>query len=717
MARFAILALLGCAAAHAATLKVDGEHPIVGVINLLEDLQVQAKEDGEAEASTYQKYTYWCTNVEKALNKAITGHKSEIDKLSSTIEGDEKDVLTLKRNIAKLDKELTRRNGQLDKATTKREEDAASYDEDQADFTDTIDTMKKLITAMDALEGANADANAASFLQEKQAALMKHATKLLQSLALEDNQRSALESLAAPGTQKVESQMGNVKDLIKAMMADFQKKQAESIKEETEAKNAYNLMKQAQDYAISEAEESKSTKEEILGDRSSDLAEHQGALSDEEAGLKSESENLDNHNADCQTKADEWAGRSKHRTGEIEALSQAVKILQEVSGVRNPDTHEIPKHPPYGLTQESETDDDDSDDDVSFLQKSEDPAKKALNVLRMVLKKRKSKSLAKLVDTISAMVASKGPFDKMKGMIGKMVFRLMAEQKDEDDHKKWCDMELTKSTDSRDEKDEKMEMLNAKIAAANAAIAELTEKIAENDEAVANIEMYIQEETDLRNANNAENLATIKDAKDGKDAVDKAILVLTKFYKSTGQIAKAPYEFVQKAASKHTVSQHRAGDIDLPESPSTWDAEYTGVADPEAEGSGVIAILTATGESFATLEVDAKASEESDEKSFQEDMASQKADKAEKQQDTQMKSNRRTSMSQKLDSLSTNKKHLTSELDAVNNYLTDLQPACVSGDSSYEDRKAARMDEVAALRKAQSILEDAFSGAFLQKKK
>lgn len=132
----------------------------------------------------------------------------------------------------------------------------------------------------------------------------------------------------------------------------------------------------------------------------------------------------------------------------------------------------------------------------------------------------------------------------------------------------------------------------------------------------------------------------------------------------------------------------------------------------------MIAILTATGESFATMEADAKAQEESDEKSFQEDMSSSNADKQEKQADTQTKSNRKTSMSQKLQSLSTNKKHLTSELDAVNNYLTDLQPACVSGDSSYEDRKGARMDEVAALKKAQSIFEDAFSGAsFLEKRK
>merc|ERR1719473_565671 len=157
-----LVALAACSLAQATAADAKGRdtHPIVGVINLLEDLQVQAKEDGEAEASTYQKFTYWCANVEKALEKAIAGHKSEIEKLTATIEGEEKGVLTLKRNIAKLDKELKRRNDQLDKATKKRDDDAAFYEEQDADFTDTIATMKKLVTAMDALEGANADTNA-----------------------------------------------------------------------------------------------------------------------------------------------------------------------------------------------------------------------------------------------------------------------------------------------------------------------------------------------------------------------------------------------------------------------------------------------------------------------------------------------------------------------------------------------------------------------------
>jgi len=48
------------------------------------------------------------------------------------------------------------------------------------------------------------------------------------------------------------------------------------------------------------------------------------------------------------------------------------------------------------------------------------------------------------------------------------------------------------------------------------------------------------------------------------------------------------------------------------------------------------------------------------------------------------------------------------ELEKTEQYLTDLKPACVNGDSSYEDRKAARTKEIGALQKAQVILEDAF---------
>jgi len=71
----------------------------------------------------------------------------------------------------------------------------------------------------------------------------------------------------------------------------------------------------------------------------------------------------------------------------------------------------------------------------------------------------------------------------------------------------------------------------------------------------------------------------------------------------------------------------------------------------------------------------------------------------------------------KIASLSAQNKNVEAELEKTEQYLVDLKPACVSGDSSYDDRKAARAKEIEALQKAQVILQEAFkekSGKFMQ---
>jgi len=63
----------------------------------------------------------------------------------------------------------------------------------------------------------------------------------------------------------------------------------------------------------------------------------------------------------------------------------------------------------------------------------------------------------------------------------------------------------------------------------------------------------------------------------------------------------------------------------------------------------------------------------------------------------------------KIASLSSQKKDTEGELEKTEQYLSDLKPACVDGDSSYGDRKAARTKEITALKQAQGILEGAFA--------
>merc|ERR1719421_1862655 len=214
-------------------------------------------------------------------------------------------------------------------------------------------------------------------------------------------------------------------------------------------------------------------------------------------------------------------------------------------------------------------------------------------------------------------------------MIQKMIFRLMSEQKDEDDHKNWCDMETEKSTESKEDKDEKVKMFKKKVAEHDAAIKKLIKQITKN----------MEEETELRNENHAEIVATIKDSQDAQAAVTQATQVLKDFYKESGMIAKEPWEFVQLSS--------RRG-VDLPKSPDTWDSSYTGVTDPENGADGVLALLDGVMQKFSAMEADAKVQDETDQKNYEKDMQASKISLEETKQDTQMKTTKKDSLQEKM---------------------------------------------------------------------
>merc|ERR1719213_709724 len=76
-----------------------------------------------------------------------------------------------------------------------------------------------------------------------------------------------------------------------------------------------------------------------------------------------------------------------------------------------------------------------------------------------------------------------------------------------------------------------------------------------------------------------------------------------------------------------------------------------------------------------------------------------------------MKTQEKKRLQDKVEAMTKQRKQISDELEAVVQYLKDLRPACVEGDSTYEDRKAARAKEIDALRQAQQILADAFNQA------
>merc|ERR1712196_174776 len=108
------------------------------------------------------------------------------------------------------------------------------------------------------------------------------------------------------------------------------------------------------------------------------------------------------------------------------------------------------------------------------------------------------------------------------------------------------------------------------------------------------------------------------------------------------------------------------------------------------------------------MEADTKAQEAMDQKAYEEDMKECTIEKARRSKESAMKTQEKKRLSDKIDALTKSKKATAGELEATEKYLKDLQPACVSGDSSYEERKDARDTEIKALQKVQGIHTDAF---------
>jgi len=316
---------------------------------------------------------------------------------------------------------------------------------------------------------------------------------------------------------------------------------------------------------------------------------------------------------------------------------------------------------------------------------------RAVALLKEAAKDSHSRALERLAVEVAAHL--NGPFDAVNNMIEKMIFRLMDEQKKEDEHKHWCDQEIEKTETMQEDKTDKIAELKSEIDVETATVKKLTDEIASADKMISDIVSFLKEATEIRATGKSENKAAIKDAQDAQTSLTNAIAVLREFYKSSGEIPKEPWEFIQEP-------------VKLGEKPSTWDSGYSGVEDPQ---KGIIAVLEEVQSDFSKMEADTKSQEAADQKAYEESVKSNEVEKAGREQEVKSKSAEKARRADKIVSLSGTKKNVEAELEKTDQYAEDLKPACVNGDSSYGDRKKARSSEINALRKAQVILQDAFA--------
>jgi hypothetical protein len=672
MLRTAILSL--------AVLASAADHPAIKIIALLQKLQEQVKEEGKAEANAYGKFTYWCKELTKKTTKELSEAKAEISLQDSNIEALSADIASLTYEIDELEKSKTAADAAKTKQTQERSAANKAYVAARDDLQATISAVDSATTALKDSKFLQTGMRQAKLILAKYAPGWEKKGALIQK-----KQDPADEFESRQGRERnYDFKSGNIIEMLKTLKLDFEDQLNDLNKAETEADNAYKLADAAKQQEIDAMTRSLTTKNEVKSAKEGDLATAQSAKADAERDRDTASTVLSDTTTTCKTRAEEWDERSSRRDGEVEAMNMAIEVLEKVTGVRTPESKGI-----------------------SFIQLAKYPNGGVRNQIVNLLKKagntKQTHALAKLADKIATLKQTPGTgvFDQIKNMIQKMIFHLMSEQKDEDDHEAWCAKEMDQTTMMKEDKTERKAAQKADMDQFNAEITELTNSINDNNAFVASTDAEIEDMTSTRQMDHDENMATIKDAQDAQTAVSQAIAILTEFYKSTGEVETAAWEFRQVMVRHHRMQEQE------PE-PELWTGGEGGQYKGTSGGSGVIGMLEDVSADFAEMESQANSDETMQQSEFDEWLTAAQIDKAQKQKDAEMKSARKDRFADKLESKTADHDHSSKELEATEQYWADLQKACVDGDSTYAERKAARTQETEALRSAQKILEDAF---------
>jgi hypothetical protein len=688
----------------------DGEHPVGKVIDLLKDLQAKVKEEGQSEELTFATFQRWCVNSVKTLDSAIAGEKQTIEVLESKVDAKTKQVEVLTDEISVLGEEILKMEAAGEKADEERKEGEEIYKKTEEDVKSTIQGVEDAIAALDASKPA-------AFVQAKLATLVKLPLFLdqlsaKQMAALENGEEPrdalAVEGDAAQHVKKYDFKSGNVIELLKTLKMKFEDDLVAATVDETNSQNQYTLAKQARDRALEVANEAKTSKETLKGEVETALAEAKSDLESEEADLASDETSLEDTHKNCDEKKSEWDERVKVRENELAAMKVAVEILAKVTGVRT----EAPSNPvpppapaeaflmqaPRKVAELLRTSVANAQEESTAEDRLNDVKQKAVALIRKEAHATHSRELAQFAYQLSM---ETGPFDKVNDMIQKMIFRLMKEQTDEDEHKNWCDIETTKTEEKKSEKEEHIEKKKLQIEDGKTKAQQLLDEITAATEMAASLRAHMDEATEIRNIGKTENKAAIDDSKKAQDALAKAVAVLTAHYKESGMVEKESFELLQK---------NKKGPVELPEEPASWGASYTGVSDPTAQPGGIVTMLETVAADFAQMEADTKAQEETDQKTYSEEMKASEIEESRRTKEAEMKEANRKRVLDKVASDEKSLKGAEEQLAAAKQYLKELTPACEEGEggATYDSRKADRDREVSALKEAKEMLVNAF---------
>eukprot|EP00933_Yihiella_yeosuensis_P030834 TRINITY_DN243_c0_g6_i1.p1 TRINITY_DN243_c0_g6~~TRINITY_DN243_c0_g6_i1.p1 ORF type:complete len:721 (+),score=301.18 TRINITY_DN243_c0_g6_i1:99-2261(+) len=703
--RVVIAGLVGTATATATTAAGNPKdsNAVAKVIEMLEGLNAKVQAEGTAETKTYEKYARWCGETKEEKEGEITTGKDSIVELNAAIKTGEADKNNqidaisgdggFEQTIAELEKTIA-------DDIEQRKKDKATYEAANKETEKAIEGLDKAVEAMRASQPE-------VLLQEGTRHQLRAAALLADTLGFEG--KGALKALAAP-TQDYNFHSGGIIEMLEKLQADFRDADRTADEEEMKAFSAFTASQIALKAALTKNQRNLETAKQAKGAAIAKVGQAKKDLEETEAELADDEKYLAELIEMCDEKKKTFEQRDTTRKAELAALAEATAIMKDTTGKSGGDDKfllfEVAAKAAQtpAVLKSAEFDAEVIEKQTpSFLQTSEskhlparflrgfsasgvDRRQEAVEFLMKMAQETHKGRFVAFAQKAAKFSANADVFAEIKKMIADQIESLKNKAAESQSRKASCDKRISESTVKRDNANQEVNEFNTKMMESEARRDELAEDIKRLKSEIETIAEEVKNATDARNQESAENAANIEEAEIALSGVDAAMKVIKDFY---GANKENEVSLMQK-------SNTRQPDKDAPDASFKNKEAYKG---SQEASTGIVGMLEVIQSDFQRSISDTGAAEKSASKEHTKFLG--EADISTNKKRTASDAKKKF-LSETVEQLSEEESTLNTQLGILRSAIGELaalDEECGS-QVSYEERKAARAEEIKALQGA-----------------
>mmetsp|Transcript_41142 Transcript_41142/g.92929 ORF Transcript_41142/g.92929 Transcript_41142/m.92929 type:complete len:552 (+) Transcript_41142:381-2036(+) len=454
-----------------------------------------------------------------------------------------------------------------------------------------------------------------------------------------------------------------IMETFQDLLDKAESQRSQQTKEETEAQFNFEMLKQSLTDELKTENKELSSARSRLASVKETLSTASGDLDETNKDSASDADTLKQLQTDCMQTASDHEMSVKGRSDELKALSEAKKIISEMTGGAATKA--------YGLVQVR-----------SATNAKTQSVDRVVSMLRSLGKNQEDMQMALLATQISsAALSGDDVFAKVKGLIRDMLTRLVEKAQADAKEHEWCTTTTKETTAKKEDHEATVAKLTSRADKAKSVIAKAQARLATLQAELAELNKMQAEMDSNRNSEHADFVEAQADYEQGIEGVQAAIKVLKDYYGKSSALLQQP------AVGTHSASGGAAG--------------------------GIIGLLEVCESDFSKLLAEAEADEKEAASVYERQTKDNKLAKTEKETSTKYTKKEIARTEKALAELSDDNEAEQAELDATLEYLTKVNKRCVAKPETYADRKAKREAEIGGLKNALKILEEETASEFL----